>query len=402
MTTGWQDLELGDVVTLQRGFDLPSRQRRSGSVPIVSSSGTTGTHDEPRVDAPGVVTGRYGTLGKVFFVNEPFWPLNTTLYVKDFHGNDPRFCFYFLQVQELKTRGGAAAVPGVNRNVLHRLPVRRPLLPTQCKIASILSAYDELIERHTRRIEILEEMAQRIYGEWFVDFRYPGHEDVPLRDSEIGQIPRGWELRRTSDLISRGCLAIGDGYRAKNCELGNQGLPFVRIGDLRDDFTFDGVDRLVPASIAAAGSKVSRDGDCVVSTKGSVGRVLMVPTDSPRFVYSPQLSYWRLLDQTLLREYLISWMRGPDFIRQCAQVKNATDMADYVNLRDQRRMLIPVPPALIQQEFQSVASPLLVGVANLWQSIRAARDSRETLLPRLMTGEIDVEDLDIEVPGVLA
>ena len=93
---GWRSCVLGDLIQLKRGYDLPNSDRRFGSIPIVSSSGVSGWHDEVKVRAPGVVTGRYGTIGQVFFVEEDFWPLNTTLYVQDFKGNNERFISYDL------------------------------------------------------------------------------------------------------------------------------------------------------------------------------------------------------------------------------------------------------------------------------------------------------------------
>ena len=93
----WESIRLGDFVTLKRGYDLPSSLRVDGSVPVVSSSGVTGHHDTAKVKGPGVVTGRYGTLGEVFFITDDFWPLNTSLYVQDFKGNDARFSAYFLE-----------------------------------------------------------------------------------------------------------------------------------------------------------------------------------------------------------------------------------------------------------------------------------------------------------------
>ena len=115
----WRECLLGDVLTLQRGFDLPNRHRRDGTVPIVSSSGITGFHSEARVIGPGVITGRYGTLGEVFYVDREFWPLNTTLYVRDFKGNDPLFLSYFLRTLDLSSQNTAGAVPGLNRKALH-------------------------------------------------------------------------------------------------------------------------------------------------------------------------------------------------------------------------------------------------------------------------------------------
>ena len=112
MTTPWRELNLGAVVTLQRGFDLPHRRRRPGHVPIVTSSGLGDTHSEFMVTGPGVVTGRYGTIGEVYFIEESFWPLNTTLFVKDFHGNDPLFASYLLRTIDFHSHSGKSGVPG--------------------------------------------------------------------------------------------------------------------------------------------------------------------------------------------------------------------------------------------------------------------------------------------------
>ncbi|OFT90877.1 restriction endonuclease subunit S [Brevibacterium sp. HMSC24B04] len=194
--SGWRDVTLGDVCELKRGYDLPNGSRKDGRIPVVSSSGPTGRHDEAKVSAPGVVTGRYGTLGQVFYLAEDFWPLNTSLYVRDFKGNDPRFVAVLLRSLDLARYDGAAAVPGLNRNHLHTLPVRVPDLPVQSVIAQVNRVFDDLIENNRRRVEVLEEMARAIYREWFVKFRFPGHEHAPMVDSALGPIPEGWEVNR--------------------------------------------------------------------------------------------------------------------------------------------------------------------------------------------------------------
>lgn len=143
----WRTQPLGEVATLQRGYDLPYRMRKSGSVPIITSSGVGGTHSQAMVSGPGVVTGRYGTIGEVFFVQEDFWPLNTTLYVRHFHGNDPLFISYLLRTIDFHTHSGKSGVPGVNRNDLHELVVSVP--PTKAEqraIAEALSDADALID----------------------------------------------------------------------------------------------------------------------------------------------------------------------------------------------------------------------------------------------------------------
>ncbi|MEB8388512.1 restriction endonuclease subunit S [Rhodobacteraceae bacterium KMM 6894] len=119
MKTGWAIKPLGKIGTLQRGFDLPKAQRTAGRFPLVTSSGVTDTHDVAKVKGPGVATGRSGSIGNVFYVDEDFWPLNTALYVKDFHGNDPRFVYYLLQLVDLGRFSSGAGVPTLNRNDVH-------------------------------------------------------------------------------------------------------------------------------------------------------------------------------------------------------------------------------------------------------------------------------------------
>jgi type I restriction enzyme S subunit len=123
---GWQLKKLGEVLTLKRGYDLPDSARVPGTVPVVSSSGITGFHDTKKADGPGVITGRYGTLGEVYFVDRPYWPLNTALYVRDFKGNPPAFIAYFLKHALQSIQSDKAAVPGLNRNVAHALTVLWP------------------------------------------------------------------------------------------------------------------------------------------------------------------------------------------------------------------------------------------------------------------------------------
>lgn len=138
MKSGWQIKKLVDVATLQRGFDLPTKNRVSGDVPLVTSSGISDTHNRSAVRGPGVATGRSGSIGNVFFINEDYWPLNTVLYVKDFHGNDPRFVFHLLKNFDLKRFASGSGVPTLNRNFVHDELVNVPPLSEQQRIVGIL------------------------------------------------------------------------------------------------------------------------------------------------------------------------------------------------------------------------------------------------------------------------
>lgn len=162
-----------------------------------------------------------------------------------------------------------------------------------------------------------------------------------------------------ADLISDGYLAIGDGYRAKNSELSDAGLPFARAGNINNGFHFDDADRFPEAHLERVGEKISRPGDVVFTSKGTVGRFGFVTSRTPQFVYSPQLCYWRSLDDQVIEpRFLYYWMHSAEFYTQVKGVSGQTDMALYVSLRDQRRMRITVPRVQQQRSIADVLGAL--------------------------------------------
>jgi type I restriction enzyme S subunit len=217
MSSEWIQCRLGDVITLKRGYDLPKQSREHGYVPIVSSSGISDYHSVAMAKSPGVVTGRYGTIGNVYFLTEDYFPLNTTLYVTDFKGNDPRFISYHLRSIDFNSCSDKAAVPGVNRNHLHELETLIPPIAEQKAIAHILGTLDDKIELNRKTNETLEAMAKALFKSWFVDFdpvraKAEGRPTgLPaeisdlfpdsFEDSELGEIPRGWKMGRLEEIL---------------------------------------------------------------------------------------------------------------------------------------------------------------------------------------------------------
>lgn len=160
--TDWWIARLGDVATLQRGMDLPQDKRKHGSIPVYGSNGVHGYHSEAPVAGPGVVTGRSGSMGSVYFSDTSFWPLNTTLFVKDFHGNNPRFVYYLLSSLRLERFSASTGVPSLNRNFVHPISVAVPPVPEQEAIAAILLSVEQSMakERVTgERLRKLKESA---------------------------------------------------------------------------------------------------------------------------------------------------------------------------------------------------------------------------------------------------
>ena len=172
-----------------------------------------------------------------------------------------------------------------------------------------------------------------------------------------------------ADLMQKKFLEIGDGYRAKNEELSLSGLPFARAGNVNDGFRFDNADFFPEQDLHKVGNKISKVGDVVFTSKGTVGRFALVHATTPQFVYSPQLCFWRSLRKdVLLPEYLYYWMNSAEFLRQIDYLKGQTDMADYVSLRDQRNITATIPAINAQRAVVNVMMPIDARITLLRQT----------------------------------
>lgn len=203
-------IKFDDFVRLNRGFDLPDDKIIEGKYPVVTSTNIKAYHNEYKIEPPVVVTGRSGSLGKVQYIQEQCWPLNTALYSKDFKGNNPRYIYYFLQTMHLEQYNAGAGVPTLNQNHLQRLKINVHEIDEQEKVANILAEYDNLIGNNNKRIKLLEQMAENLYKEWFVRFRFPGHETVKFENgilkgwkkSSLGNIPGSFNVVKMLKTVS--------------------------------------------------------------------------------------------------------------------------------------------------------------------------------------------------------
>lgn len=197
---------LENILQLHRGYDLPEREREDGNVPIISSSGYSGTHNKYKCDGENVITGRYGTIGEVFFHDGECWPLNTALYVSDFKGNVPRYIYYLLKyVLKLSIDGkDKSTVPGVDRNVLHKMNVPFCVdINEQKRTIAILEQIDRKIELNRKINDNLQQQLKLLYDYWFTQFDFPDENGKPYKssgglmvskDKVPYKVPRDWTV----------------------------------------------------------------------------------------------------------------------------------------------------------------------------------------------------------------
>ena len=409
----WSEVTLGDVLTLQRGFDLPEAKRTPGPYPVIASTGPVGTHHSAAVQGPGVVIGRSGSLGGGQFLKSDFWPLNTTLWVKDFHGNDRHFCYYLLKSLDLAHFNAGSGVPTLNRNHIHPLPVRIAPLPEQRTIAHILGTLDDKIELNRRMNETLEAMARALFKDWFVDFgpvraKMAGREpylppDVwalfpdRLAPSELGDIPAGWEVRAFATLLDD--VIGGDWGRDTPDVAHTEPVSIIRGTDLPS--ISNGGSGSVPlryTTTKKAARRMLKDGDIIIEVSGgsptqATGRSTIITHDVLRRFPGTVVcaSFCRRFRPHGWREGLLA-ARHLDFLHSIDKMweyqLQSTGIANFQTKRFLQDERIVWPGDDLMDRFVGIIEPI-VRLAARNESLTLA-EQRDSLLPKLVSRAVRI------------
>ena len=306
------------------------------------------------------------TIGKVCMTGRPSFTnqqINSVVVTEDEH--DPFFVYHLMTTlrDELKSNAGGAATPIINKTAFSEIEVNVPPLPIQRRIAGVLSAYDELIENSQRRIKILESMARGLYREWFVHFRFPGHESVPRVPSPLGEIPKGWEVKKLGILAD---ISWGDTSttKASYVEEGYAAYSASGSDGKLDHYDFDRTGIVLSAIGAQCGKTWLARGkwSCIKNT----------------------IRFWSKTE-CASTEFLFIATEGQDFWprRGAAQ--------PFVSQGDAERIDVLTPDLVTMRSFTTFAAVSLERIATLEMQIQNLRRTRDLLLPRLLSGQIDVE-----------
>ena len=408
----WKTTTLGEVITLQRGFDLPEAQREPGLHPIVASTGVVGTHAHAMVKGPGVVIGRSGSLGGGQYIKSHFWPLNTTLWVKDFKNNNPHFCYFLLKSLNLAQFNVGSGVPTLNRNHIHHLAVSIPSDVTeQRRIAHVLGTLDDKIENNRKTAKTLESMAQAIFKSWFVDFdpvraKMAGEsrESICKRlkitpeildlfpdrlvDSELGEIPEGWKIGSFADyadIVGGGTPSTknpdywfsGIHSWATPKDLSNLSLPVLLATE----------NKITDAGLQKISSRLLPVGTVLLSSRAPIGYLAI--TQIPLAINQGfiALKSYNCDDNVFLMflirhnlDKIIGRANGSIFLEIC---KTKFKPIQIVS-----------PSQAVLRHFANLAGPLFACIVSLERLSRELTIQRDTMLPKLISGEIRVPDAE--------
>lgn len=395
---GWHHCKLGDVIELKRGYDLPQKERKFGSVPLVSSSGISGTHSVAKVKGPGVITGRYGTIGKVYYVEFDFWPLNTTLYVRDFKGNDPRFISYFLRGVDFNAYSDKAAVPGLNRNDLHEASVFVPPLPEQRAIAATLGALDDKIELNRKMNATLEAMARALFRDWFVDFgptRAKMAGRPPYLSPDLWSLfpdrldadgkPEGWEQKPLTAFFS---IVGGGTPKTSNADFWGGPIPWFSVTDTPPRgsvFVTDTEKTITDAGLNGSSARLVPKGTTIISARGTVGNLAVAGRDM-----TFNQSCYGLHGTGSVGDYT-TYLIARNMVSQL-QARAHGSVFSTITRQTFESLFLPMPSERVLRAFEHAVSPLFDKIlANVLES-RALAQTRDFLLPRLMSGEVRVAE----------
>ena len=347
-------------MTLQRGFDITKKEQVDGPYPVVSSSGANSFHSEFMVKGPGIVIGRKGTLGTVFYLGQDFWPHDTTLWVKNFHGNHPAFVYYFLREFDLEQYDVGSSNPTLNRNHVHMLPAILPPLSEQKAIAAVLSSLDDKIDLLHRQNKTLEALAETLFRQWFVEEAQEDWAEVPL--DEIADFLNGLACQK---------------YPPEN-EVDR--LPVLKIKELKSGVSenSDWATSDVPEQY------VVRSGDIIFSWSGSLVVKIWDGTES---VLNQHL--FKVTSERFPKWFIYQWTKVHlDKFISIAESK-ATTMG-HIKRKDLSHSVALVPDAGVLQGMDEVMGPMLDKVVINNSEIGQLTQMRDTLLPKLMSGEVRV------------
>ena len=394
---------LDTFVTLQRGFDLPAQDRISGDIPVIAANGPVGFHNVAKVNYQCVVLGRSGSVGNPQLIAKPFWPLNTTLFVKDFHGNSPTFVYYVLKTIDFKSFDAGGTVPTLNRNHLTQIEVPLLDLARQESIGAVLQNLDSKIATNKALSKTLEDIAQTIFKSWFIDFdpvkskmkgeRPVGMDDATaaifpdsMEESELGLIPKKWKvetIRYLCDSVVNGSTPL----RTNTSFWSPHDISWFKTGELSDNFLFDSKESISQLALDNTSVKVLPRGSVLMA-------IYAAPTVGRLGILTKSASFNQACTGMVVKsEFGTPYLYLTLFNRRTWFNSLAIGAAQ----QNISKLIVESCPAIIASQevhnaFLEVIQPIFAQIEALSSQSISLALIRDSLLPRLISGELQIPE----------
>ena len=338
--SNWQLRSLKEIATLKRGYDLPTKLRTAGKVPIYAANGQNGSHNEAKIKGPGVITGRSGTIGKVHYTSTDYWPLNTSLYVTNFHGNDPKWVFYMLKAFQLERFVEGAGVPTLNRNLVHDELIPLAPLDEQKRIAAILDKADAIRRKRKQAIQLADDFLRSVFLDMFGD---------PVSNS------KGWKKKPLKELTLK--LGSGSTPRGGKEAYLEEGISLIRSLNVHDNkFVHKDLAFISDTQADKLKNVVIEKDDLLLNITGaSVCRATLVDNDILPARVNQHVCIIRAKKEKVLPTFLARLITSSSYKQKLMQIATAGGATREAITKQQVESLdIIVPPLDIQEKFMSI------------------------------------------------
>jgi len=365
----WKECLLQDLVVFQRGHDLPKTEMKNGTIPVAGSNGIIGYHNIATTKGPGITIGRSGNIGTPHFYKNDYWAHNTVLYAIDFNGNDEKYVFYFLNTIDFKGFNAGSAVPTLNRNHIHELIINKPPLPEQKAIADVLSSLDDKIDLLHRQNMTLEEMAEALFRQWFVE-----------------EASDDWEERQLGEVIS---ISIGRTPPRQEFHWFSENqndIKWVSIKDLATSgiFVFDTAEKLTREAVKSFNIPIIPNDTVILSFKMTVGRVGIT---TENMLSNEAIAHLIINSNTpFIKEYLYFFLKTYNY----DSLGSTSSIVTAINSSMIKELIIKIPSVQIMNQFKEIVEKQFNQIKVNQVQINTLIKLRNTLLPKLMSGEVRV------------
>lgn len=375
MMSEWKTYKLSELVEIKYGKD--HKHLADGVIPVYGSGGIMRFAETHLYDRESILIPRKGTLSNLFYLDKPFWSVDTMFYTKIKNGVHGKYLYYLLKSMDLASMNVGSAVPSLTTEVLNKVEISLPDLPTQRQIAQILTSLDDKIELNLQMNQTLEAMAQAIFKEWFVDFNFPGF-DGELVDG----LPKGWNRCLIKDF---GKIVCGKTPSKAVKEYFGGEYMFIKIPDMHNSvFIIETTDSLTEEGVNSQSNKTIPPFSICVSSIATVGLVCINPepcqTNQQINSIIPKnkdLRYFLYFLTTSMKDTFLATASG-------GTATLNMNTSQFSNIR------AFMPSEDVLNEFDEIVSPIMEKILENEYNIKSLTQTRDTLLPKLMSGQLEI------------